>query len=53
MKHRREEDKTSQVIDTDLRIKNLTSFRDRLSGMLNDKKAKIKSTRFNGEFLAL
>lgn len=36
------EDKTNQVVDTDARIKNLTSLRDRLRGMLDDKTAKFK-----------
>ncbi len=43
MQHGREsEDKTSQVVDTDARIKNLTELRDRLRAMLNDKSAKFK-----------
>jgi hypothetical protein len=36
------EDKTSQVVDTDARIKNLTELRDRLRLMLMDKSAKFK-----------
>ena len=36
------EDKTSQVVDTDARIKNLTELRDRLRAMLADKAAKFK-----------
>jgi Domain of unknown function (DUF4349) len=36
------EDKTSQVVDTDARIKNLTELRDRLRLMLTDKSAKFK-----------
>lgn len=36
------EDKTSQVVDTDARIKNLTELRDRLRLMLTDKTAKFK-----------
>lgn len=36
------EDKTNQVVDTDARIKNLTSLRDRLRSMLDDKTAKFK-----------
>lgn len=36
------EDKTNQVVDTDARIKNLTSLRDRLRTMLDDKTAKFK-----------
>lgn len=43
MQHGRDsEDKTSQVVDTDARIKNLTELRDRLRGMLTDKSAKFK-----------
>jgi hypothetical protein len=36
------EDKTSQVIDADARIANLTHLRDRLRAMLDDKTAKFK-----------
>ena len=36
------ENKTNQVVDTDARIKNLTSLRDRLRSMLDDKTAKFK-----------
>jgi Domain of unknown function (DUF4349) len=36
------EDKTSQVVDADARIKNLTELRDRLRAMLSDKSAKFK-----------
>ena len=36
------EDKTSQVIDADARITNLTNLRDRLRLMLSDKTAKFK-----------
>lgn len=36
------EDKTNQVVDADARIKNLTSLRDRLRSMLDDKTAKFK-----------
>ena len=36
------EDKTSQVVDADARITNLTNLRDRLRLMLNDKTAKFK-----------
>ncbi len=36
------EDKTSQVVDADARIKNLTELRDRLRVMLTDKSAKFK-----------
>ena len=43
MQHGRDsEDKTSQVVDTDARIKNLTELRDRLRIMLTDKSAKFK-----------
>ena len=43
MQHGRDsEDKTSQVVDTDARIKNLTELRDRLRAMLADKAAKFK-----------
>ena len=43
MQHGRDsEDKTSQVVDTDARIKNLTELRDRLRIMLADKSAKFK-----------
>ena len=43
MQHGRDsEDKTSQVVDTDARIKNLTELRDRLRLMLTDKSAKFK-----------
>ena len=43
MQHGRDsEDKTSQVVDTDARIKNLTELRDRLRLMLTDKAAKFK-----------
>ena len=43
MQHGRDsEDKTSQVVDTDARIKNLTELRDRLRIMLADKTAKFK-----------
>ena len=43
MQHGRDsEDKTSQVVDTDARIKNLTELRDRLRAMLADKSAKFK-----------
>ena len=43
MQHGRDsEDKTSQVVDTDARIKNLTELRDRLRVMLTDKSAKFK-----------
>lgn len=43
MQHGRDsEDKTSQVVDTDARIKNLTELRDRLRTMLTDKSAKFK-----------
>ena len=43
MQHGRDsEDKTSQVVDTDARIKNLTELRDRLRAMLGDKAAKFK-----------
>ena len=36
------EDKTNQVVDTDARIQNLTSLRDRLRAMLRDKTVGIK-----------
>jgi hypothetical protein len=36
------EDKTSQVVDAEARIKNLTELRDRLRAMLTDKSAKFK-----------
>lgn len=36
------EDKTNQVVDTDARLKNLTSLRDGLRSMLDDKTAKLK-----------
>jgi Domain of unknown function (DUF4349) len=36
------EDKTNQVVDIEARIKNLTSLRDRLRSMLDDKTAKFK-----------
>jgi hypothetical protein len=39
---RHSEDKTSQVIDTDAQIKNLTHLRDRLRTMLSDKTATFK-----------
>ena len=39
---RESEDKTTQVVDTDARIKNLTEFRDQLRVMLTDKSAKFK-----------
>ena len=43
MQHGRDsEDKTSQVVDTDARIKNLSELRDRLRLMLTDKAAKFK-----------
>ena len=43
MQHGRDsEDKTSQVVDTDARIKNLSELRDRLRLMLMDKAAKFK-----------
>ena len=43
MQHGRDsEDKTSQVVDADARIKNLTELRDRLRTMLTDKSAKFK-----------
>ena len=43
LQHGREsEDKTSQVVDTDARIKNLSELRDRLRLMLTDKAAKFK-----------
>ncbi len=43
MQHGRDsEDKTTQVVDADARIKNLTELRDRLRVMLTDKSAKFK-----------
>ena len=43
MQHGRDsEDKTSQVVDADARISNLTNLRDRLRLMLSDKTAKFK-----------
>ena len=43
MQHGRDsEDKTSQVVDADARIKNLSELRDRLRLMLTDKAAKFK-----------
>lgn len=39
---RHSEDKTSQVVDTDAQIKNLTHLRDRLRTMLSGKRATLK-----------
>src|SRR5215510_10790285 len=36
------EDKTTAVIDTEAKLKNLTSFRDNLRGMLNRPSATVK-----------